>query len=81
MADLLVRIKHWTGWLSLLFIVFFAVTGFAMAGMWSMDKVIRPLTATRLHTSPYAVYPMILVVAIHSILRLQRACGKWLARK
>lgn len=81
MKEFMVKLNKWTGWLSLLFIIVFALTGFAMVGMWGMDELVGVRRATWLHTTPYTIYPMLIVVLIHSILCVHRAVGKWTKRK
>ena len=75
--NLIHKINKWTGWLSLLFIALFTLTGFAMAGMWGLDGIIGVRRANMLHTSPYTVYPMLIVVIVHTLTSMKRWIARW----
>ncbi|MFH1126052.1 MAG: hypothetical protein V1703_02910 [Candidatus Altiarchaeota archaeon] len=81
MTELLAKVNRITGWLSLLFLAVFTLTGFAMVGMWRMDEVIGVRRASWLHSTPYMIYPMIIVALVHSILCAWRYLLKWTKRK
>ena len=81
MNALLFRISRWAAWLSLFYMLLFISTGFAMAGMWNLDEVINVRTATWLHSSPYTIYPMVVVVLFHSLFCIYARLPKWLKKK
>lgn len=81
MNALLFRISRWAAWLSVFYMLLFVSTGFAMVGMWGMDSVISVRWATRLHSSPYTIYPLIIAVLVHSLLCIHERLSKWLKKK
>ena len=81
MKGLLFKLSRWAAWFSLFYMALFIATGFAMVGMWNFDKIINVRTAAYLHSSPYTVYPMLLVVFIHSIICIKAAVMKWTAKR
>lgn len=81
MKAVLFKLSRWAAWLSLFYMVLFIFTGFAMVGMWGMDKFINVRTAAWLHSSPYTVYPMIVAVLIHSLFCIHGRISKWMTKK
>ncbi|MDD5111017.1 MAG: hypothetical protein PHG85_00560 [Candidatus Altiarchaeota archaeon] len=75
------KINRWTGWLSLAYMIVFIATGFAMVGMWDFDKIISVRRAGMLHSSPYMIYPMLVVVIVHSLTCIQRWLSGWTKRR
>jgi UPF0716 family protein affecting phage T7 exclusion len=81
MKAFLLRINRWAAWLTLLYMMLFTLTGFAMVGMWGMDNVINVRTAARLHSSPYTIYPMLLAVLVHSLFCIHGRISKWMTKR
>ncbi|HOW65033.1 MAG TPA: hypothetical protein P5186_14585 [Candidatus Paceibacterota bacterium] len=66
---------RWSGWLLLLIVLFFFLTGYIMSGRFELDRLLDEKTALALHKLLHM--PLMLLMVVHTVPAVYLAMQRW----